>query len=337
MRFRYSIAVAGTHGKTTTTSLVASILAEGGEDPTFVIGGLPEERRQQRAPRRGPLSRRRSGRERCVVHASAAGDRDRHQHRQRSSRHARRRLRAAEAELRRVPAQPAVLRARGRVPRRPARAQHPRRASAGRSSSYGIGEGADVRADEHPTARDCRRSSTVTARQGHRAAGGHRQPARHAQRAQLARRDRRRERAGRRRRRDPARAREFPGHRAAAAAHRGRRHGRRAESRSSTTTAITRPKSPRRSRPCGRAIRTGASCSRSSRTATRARAISSTTSARCSPSADVLLVTEVYAAGEQPIAGADGRAICRAVRSRGQVEPVFVEKVEELAGCARRT
>ena len=39
MRFRYSIAVAGTHGKTTTTSLVSSVLAEGGEDPTFVIGG----------------------------------------------------------------------------------------------------------------------------------------------------------------------------------------------------------------------------------------------------------------------------------------------------------
>ncbi len=39
MRFRYSIAVAGTHGKTTTTSLMASVLAEGGTDPTFVIGG----------------------------------------------------------------------------------------------------------------------------------------------------------------------------------------------------------------------------------------------------------------------------------------------------------
>ena len=39
MRFRDSIAVAGTHGKTTTTSLVASVLAEGGLDPTFVIGG----------------------------------------------------------------------------------------------------------------------------------------------------------------------------------------------------------------------------------------------------------------------------------------------------------
>jgi UDP-N-acetylmuramate--alanine ligase len=46
--------------------------------------------------------------------------------------------------------------------------------------------------------------------------------------------------------------------------------------------------------------------------------------------ADALLVTEVYAAGEAPIAGADGRAICRSVRTRGQVEPVFVERVEEL-------
>lgn len=39
MRFRYGIAIAGTHGKTTTTSLVTSILTEGGVDPTFVIGG----------------------------------------------------------------------------------------------------------------------------------------------------------------------------------------------------------------------------------------------------------------------------------------------------------
>ena len=40
MRFREGIAVAGTHGKTTTTSLIATLLDEGGLDPTFVIGGL---------------------------------------------------------------------------------------------------------------------------------------------------------------------------------------------------------------------------------------------------------------------------------------------------------
>ena len=50
---------------------------------------------------------------------------------------------------------------------------------------------------------------------------------------------------------------------------------------------------------------------------------------------DVLLVTEVYGAGETPIAGADGRAICRAVRSRGLMEPVFVERVDELAESLR--
>jgi len=47
--------------------------------------------------------------------------------------------------------------------------------------------------------------------------------------------------------------------------------------------------------------------------------------------ADRLFVAEVHAAGEQPIAGADGRSICRAVRTRGQVEPVFVPDLERLA------
>ena len=52
---------------------------------------------------------------------------------------------------------------------------------------------------------------------------------------------------------------------------------------------------------------------------------------RALAAADALLVTEVYAAGEEPIANADGRAICRAVRGRGRLEPVFVEDVQELA------
>ena len=45
---------------------------------------------------------------------------------------------------------------------------------------------------------------------------------------------------------------------------------------------------------------------------------------------DALVLTEVYPAGEAPIAAADGRALARAIRSRGQVEPVFVEDVETL-------
>jgi len=53
--------------------------------------------------------------------------------------------------------------------------------------------------------------------------------------------------------------------------------------------------------------------------------------ARVLSSADALLVTEVYPAGEAPIEGADARAICRAVRSRGSVEPVLVPHVDEIA------
>ena len=47
--------------------------------------------------------------------------------------------------------------------------------------------------------------------------------------------------------------------------------------------------------------------------------------------ADVAIVLDVYAAGEDPIAGADGRAIARAVRTRGSVEPVFVESPRRIA------
>ena len=51
--------------------------------------------------------------------------------------------------------------------------------------------------------------------------------------------------------------------------------------------------------------------------------------------ADVLVLLEVYAAGEEPIAGADGRSIARAVRSRGSLEPVFVESLDELPAVLR--
>ncbi len=46
---------------------------------------------------------------------------------------------------------------------------------------------------------------------------------------------------------------------------------------------------------------------------------------------DVLVLIEVYAAGEAPIAGADGRTLCRAIRARGYADPVFVERASDLA------
>ena len=45
--------------------------------------------------------------------------------------------------------------------------------------------------------------------------------------------------------------------------------------------------------------------------------------------ADVLVLLDVYAAGEAPIPGADGRALCRTIRSRSRLEPIFVAKPED--------
>ena len=57
--------------------------------------------------------------------------------------------------------------------------------------------------------------------------------------------------------------------------------------------------------------------------------------ARVLSSVDALLLTEVYAAGESPIVAADGRALARAVRVLGKLEPVFVEQVAELPAAIR--
>lgn len=50
---------------------------------------------------------------------------------------------------------------------------------------------------------------------------------------------------------------------------------------------------------------------------------------------DVLLITEVFSAGEEHIAGADGRSLCAAVRARGKANPVFVEDIENLEETLR--
>ena len=53
--------------------------------------------------------------------------------------------------------------------------------------------------------------------------------------------------------------------------------------------------------------------------------------------ADALLLAEVYAAGEAPLVAADGRALARALRVAGAVEPVFVEDIAEMPEAIRRT
>lgn len=50
---------------------------------------------------------------------------------------------------------------------------------------------------------------------------------------------------------------------------------------------------------------------------------------------DVLLLAEIFAAGEEVIAGADGRSLCAAIRARGKVNPIFVENVEEVCETLR--
>jgi UDP-N-acetylmuramate--alanine ligase len=50
---------------------------------------------------------------------------------------------------------------------------------------------------------------------------------------------------------------------------------------------------------------------------------------------DVLLLLDVYAAGEEPIAGADSRSLARSIRQRGQVDPVFVERIEDVPAVLR--
>ncbi|MCG8518944.1 MAG: UDP-N-acetylmuramate--L-alanine ligase [Pseudomonadales bacterium] len=52
---------------------------------------------------------------------------------------------------------------------------------------------------------------------------------------------------------------------------------------------------------------------------------------------DGLLLMDVYAAGEDPVPGADGRSLCRSIRQRGQVEPVFVEDKQDIEGVLANT
>ena len=335
MRFRYSIAVAGTHGKTTTTSLLASILSEGGEDPTYVIGGRLKS----------AASNARLGAGRYLVAEADESDASfthlqpliaivtniDNDHLARTAGTSASSSRASStscttcrstgsrccapttstcaASLQEVGRPILLLRARGR--RRRARGQASARA----------------RLQTH---------FEVT-RAGGGAAGGDAQPARHC---------------------TTCATRSPPSRSPASSASTIRRSGARSRaSRASTggcstsamcSTAVGRVTHHRRLRPSPhrdrRDARGGAPGLPGPARAARVPAASLHAHPRPhrrfrqgAVGGRRAVVTEVYAAGEPPIAGADGRAICRAVRSRGQLEPLFVEKVEELAAGARGT
>ena len=105
LRGRHNLVVTGTHGKTTTTSLLAWILQSAGLDPAYMIGGIADESRPGREPARFAACRHRGRRIRHRVFRQAlevsplpAGARHREQHRVRPRRHFRR-PRRDQAEL----------------------------------------------------------------------------------------------------------------------------------------------------------------------------------------------------------------------------------------------
>jgi UDP-N-acetylmuramate--alanine ligase len=185
MRLKQGVAIAGTHGKTTTTSLVASVLAEAGLDPTFVIGGKLNSA--------GANSRLGAG-DFIVVEADEsdasflhllpvlsvvtnidADHMDTYGHS----------LDAAARCLRRLPAPHAVLRRGHRLQRRRRRAGHPAARIERPLVRYGLGAGADLRARDVQALPGGRMRFVVDRPDGEPAAR-RAEPGRRAQRAQCA-------------------------------------------------------------------------------------------------------------------------------------------------------
>ena len=119
MRLKWSIAVGGTHGKTTTTSMVAALLDAGGLDPTVINGGIINAYGTNARLGARRLDGGRGRRKRRQLPAPAGDHRRRHQHRSRASRPLRQ-LRRGARRLRALRRERAVLRLR-RAVHRPSR------------------------------------------------------------------------------------------------------------------------------------------------------------------------------------------------------------------------
>ena len=328
MRFKRGIAVAGTHGKTTTTSLAASVLAEGGIDPTFVIGG------QLLAA--GANARLGKG-EWLVAEADESDgsflrlnpqiaivtniDAD---HLENYGGDFARVQAAFEEFMHRLPFYGLAVLCIDDAEVAALAKKTPRHVM-----TYGFSEEADVRAEDvqqhGPSMRftlclpDATRTPITLALPGRHNVQNALAAASVAWQLGVA---------------PEAIARALQnfagiGRRFNLLAQLDYREGRDACSWS-TTTVITRRNWMRCSPPRAAAGPTSAWSSRSSRTATAARAICSTNSPPCCPTVDALVLTEVYPAGEAPIAGADAKSLARAIRARGRIDPIVVSGAAEL-------
>ncbi|HEX4895279.1 MAG TPA: UDP-N-acetylmuramate--L-alanine ligase [Solimonas sp.] len=326
MRFRYGIALAGTHGKTTTTSLVASVLGEGGLDPTYVIGGkLKSAGANARLGAGSYLVAEADESDASFLHLSpmiAAVTNIDADHLE-TYNHDFRRLRATFVEfLHRLPFYGlAVLCIDDPVVRETL-------PEVGRPIlTYGFAEDADVRAvDVRPEGAGAH--FTVVFRDGTREEFHLNLPGRHnVQNALVA------VAVGRELGVDfAAMRRAFT-----AFAGVGRRcepHGELKLAQGAALLVDDYGHHPREVAATFQAMRAAHPTRRlvvafQPHRYTRTRDLFEDFCEILSQ-ADALVLAEVYAAGEAPIEGADGRALARGIRARGKVEPVFVRSVAEL-------
>ena len=315
MRLKQGIAVAGTHGKTTTTSLTGMVLTEAGFDPTIVVGGQVRILGHERAAGQGRLPRRRGRRVRPVVPGADAGRRRHHQRRGGPPRHATATSPTSSTRSRRSPTAFRSTARSSPASTTPACASSCPRIKR-RVVTYGESPEAQPAAREHPARgvrHDLRRlgRGDGAARRGAPAAPGP------PQRRQRARGDRRRAASCSIPFPTIARAlAEFTG-----VVRRFETKGERGgvlvvDDYAHHPTEIARDA---RGRAPGLS-RTAASSRSSSRTSSPARATSRTSSARRSPRRDVAIVTDVYPSREKPIPGVTGELVAEAARRAGHAE-----------------
>ena len=334
MRLKQGIAVAGTHGKTTTTSLIASVLAEGGLDPTFVIGGRLLSADANARLGKGEFLVAEADESDAsflyltpvlaVVTNIDADHMETYEHD----------FAKLTARVRRLRAAAAVLRRGRRVHRRRQRPRDPARRRRSRSSRYGLAEGADSARDR---CRQCRRAHALR-RAGARGAAICPSNSRSPACTTCATRWRPSRWAAKWASPTPRSRRRSRNSVAWAAASSAT-----AKSRSAAAATFTliddyghHPVEMEATLDAARASFPGRRLvlAFQPHRYTRTRDLFEDF-VRVLSTADAVVLADVYPAGEAPIVAADGRALARAVRVAGKVEPVFVEDVADLPATIR--